>query len=188
MTAVSSVETMFRSRRLQHCIAALSLLAATAASFFFGYSSAVSPRSAPAVAPAELAVPAGFAEHLGYRPGLEDGRLVNPAGSCSSPIPLPRRFEPACRAHDYGYDLLRHADATGTPVQAGLRARLDADLVADMHRSCTNPLCHVAAEVSRAGLALNTWRQRGAAPRPETGLDLAGSFAARIAETVAGRP
>lgn len=179
---------MFSSRRFQHCIAGLALLAATAASFFFGYSSAVSGRTAPAVSSTELAVPAGFADRVGYRPVVEDGRRVNPAGSCSSPIPLPRRFEPACRAHDYGYDLLRHADATGTALRPGLRARLDADLITDMHRRCTNPLCHVAAEVSRAGLALNTWRQRGDAPRKETGLDVATSLAARVAETMTRRP
>ena len=172
-----------RRRRLLWCLA---LALAAPAALYFGYSAAIPPATPTVAAPA--APPAGFTDRFGYRPVVEDGRPVNPAGSCSSPVPLPHRFESACRAHDYGYDLLRYAEATGTAVPSGTRARLDAALVDDMHRRCTNPLCHAAAEASRLGLAVNTWRQRGAAPVGENGLEIAASLVTRTAETLAGRP
>lgn len=189
MEPISSVSVMTRSphltdrrRRILWCLA---LLLAAPAALYFGYSAAAPP-VAPTVA-APTTPPAGFADRLGYHPVVEDGRPVNPAGSCSSPVPLPRSFEGACRAHDYGYDLLRYAEATGTPVAEGARARMDAALIGDMHRRCTNPLCHTAAEASRLGLAVNTWRQRGAAPVGESGLQIAASLLTRTAETLAGR-
>ncbi|MCG7320984.1 hypothetical protein [Arsenicicoccus bolidensis] len=65
------------------------------------------------------AVPDDFEATLGYQPVLQDGELVRPDGDCSSPVPLPRTFEPACRQHDLGYDLLRHAALTGHLSAAG---------------------------------------------------------------------
>lgn len=173
------------SGSFQRRIAVLLLLAAGLAMFASGYASAVSPSEPPARVAGT--VPTDFADHLGYQPVVQDGRPVNPTGSCSSPIPLPGRFEQACRAHDYGYDVLRYAAATGTTLPPHARADLDAALVADMHLSCTNPLCHVAAELSRAGLAFNTWRQRGGAPEPETGWQLASSVIVRVGQAAAGQ-
>ncbi|MFT3661649.1 MAG: hypothetical protein QM809_09660 [Gordonia sp. (in: high G+C Gram-positive bacteria)] len=180
---------MPRSLLLRRLAATVLLLAAAAAVLLTGYASAVSPPAGPdrTAAAAALPVPADFEDRLGYRPVVEDGRRVNPSGSCSSPIPLPSSFEPACRAHDYGYDLLRYAAATGTTPPPGTRAELDSALVTDMHRRCADPLCHLAAEAARAGLAVNTWRQRGGAPEPESGLQIASSLVSRIARTVAER-
>src|SRR5699024_6909626 len=61
-------------------------------------------------------VPDDFARTTGYEPALRGGMAVNPVGACSSPVPLPERFTPACMAHDLGYDLLRYAEAHGTPL------------------------------------------------------------------------
>lgn len=180
-----SSPVLFQSVLVRRCAAILALLAAGVAMFFSGQGAAASPVERPI---AGDAVPTGFAEQMGYAPVVRDGRHVNPAGSCSSPVPLPARFTELCRAHDYGYDVLRYNSATGTATPPRLRARLDAALVADMHASCTNPLCHAAAEASRAGLALNTWRQRGRTPEHETGWQVAVSIVERIGEAIAGRP
>lgn len=114
-------------------------------------------------------LPADFPALMGYRPVISAGLPIHPGGGCSSPVPLPGRFEPLCRSHDFGYDVLRYAALRGAPVKAGARSRLDAALVRAMHRSCSNPLCHLTAEAGRAGLAVNTWRQRGGPPVPESG-------------------
>lgn len=132
-------------------------------------------------------LPADFADRLGYRPVLQHGRPVNPSGGCSSPVPLPERFTAVCRVHDLGYDLLRYADATGSAVPSGSRAALDAALIEAMHATCTNPVCHAAADVSRTALAANTWRQRGAPPRPESGGQVAQSVVVRLGDALAGR-
>lgn len=191
MESISSVTIMNRSPAFRHrflqVLGITALAVAAPAALVFGYSAA-SPVPAAEPPATAAAPPSGFADRFGYRPVVVDGRRENPGGSCSSPVPLPRRFEPACRAHDYGYDLLRYAEAAGTGVRPGARARLDAELIGDMHRRCTNPLCHAAAEMSRVGLAVNTWRQRGQAPHPESGLEIAASLAARATQTLAGRP
>lgn len=178
---------MFRSLRIQRYCAAFALLAVSATAFLSGYSIAFAPGSGPSSTITDEAVPAGFSAQFGYTPVVQDGRPSNPHGSCSSPIPLPARFEPACRVHDYGYDLLRFAARNGTVLSPDARAQLDAELIADMHRRCSNPLCHLAADLSRAGLALNTWRQRGGDPVTETTAQVATSYLTRTVETLVAR-
>lgn len=101
---------------------------------------------------------------LGYDPVIIDGAPANPRGGCSTPVPLPDRFEPLCRIHDLGYDLLRLATRSGRPLGPWARQRLDHALVEAMHRSCTDPVCEVQADVADVGLRFNTWRQRSSAP------------------------
>ncbi len=205
-----------RPRPFDRTLAALALLGLAAVFFLSGHESARPPAAPPPATGRPVAVaavttlpgagassalealvgsrpasalaliPADFPARLGYRPALEDGLPVNPGGSCSSPVPLPARFAAACRMHDFGYDLLRYAEQTRTPLPPHIRARLDARLVSAMHRSCTDPACHSAAELSRAGLALNTWRQRGGAPVRETGAQITLSVVVRVGETLAG--
>ncbi|WP_347955934.1 hypothetical protein [Gordonia aichiensis] len=128
-------------------------------------------------------LPADFARRLGYTPVVVDGRPLNPSGDCSSPVPMPEAFTDPCRAHDLGYDLLRYAEATGRPASAWARAALDRRLVADLHDRCTDPACHALAETARAGLALNTWRQRSGPPVRESGAQIAVSYLTRTLET-----
>ncbi|MEL4155364.1 hypothetical protein [Corynebacterium bovis] len=73
---------------------------------------------------------------LGYEPTVVDGHPENPGGGCSSPVPLPARFEPACRTHDLGYDLLRVAGRRGEPVPPAIRRGLDRQLADRMHAAC----------------------------------------------------
>lgn len=137
-------------------------------------------------------LPAGFIATMGYRPVIEamrDGRFpANPNGSCSSPIPLPARFEPLCRTHDFGYDLLRYASSTGHPLGGWARLALDTMLIDRMTASCTDPLCWAAAHLAQAALGINTWRQYDGAPaRGETTLDVVAGVGRRGAETVLGQ-
>ncbi|MFT3715727.1 MAG: hypothetical protein QM774_07210 [Gordonia sp. (in: high G+C Gram-positive bacteria)] len=123
---------------------------------------------------------------MGYRPVTVDGRPQNPHGSCSSPVPLPARFEPACRSHDFGYDLLRYSAATTGTVPPGARAALDRRLVSDMRATCRSADCYAAADLARVALAVNTWRQRDGAPDRETPAHIVVSLAGEAARTVAG--
>ena len=135
---------------------------------------------------AAAALPAGFSERFGYTPAVVDGRLVDPLGDCSSPIPLPDRFQALCRSHDLGYDLLRQGAEVDGTVPRGARAALDRRLIDDMRESCDSFGCYAAAEVSRVALALNTWRQDGQAPQPESGVEIATSMVRRTAHSLAG--
>ncbi len=116
----------------------------------------------PAVALAVL--PADFEAKMGYRPALVDGTPTDPAGDCSSPVPLPGRFEEPCKVHDFGYDLLRLAAGNGTPLGGWARVALDRMLGDRMHQTCSNPVCDWAADLAYTGVAFNTWRQRDSAP------------------------
>lgn len=137
---------------------------------------------------AVAALPPDFSDVMGYLPEYIEGRPVDPDGDCSSPIPLPEQFETACKTHDLGYDLLRYADRTGRPLGSWARAGLDRMLIDQMRASCHDPACFVAAELSRAGLAVNSWRQDYGPPAPaETASEIAGSLVLRVAETVANR-
>jgi hypothetical protein len=128
----------------------------------------------------------GDADHvLGYHPTVVDDHPANPRGGCSSPVPMPDRFQPLCRIHDLGYDLLRAAARAGHPLGPWARLRIDADLVAAMERSCDDPLCRAAAESARAGLAVNTWRQRDGVPVVESTRAIATSVVDRILGAVA---
>lgn len=105
---------------------------------------------------------------LGYTPVLEGTLASRASGDCSSPVPLPRSFEPACRVHDLGYDLLRVAHRHGADIPPGLRADLDSLLGRQMRQSCDGDLlCVGAATVARAAVGLNTVRQGHGAPVEE---------------------
>lgn len=128
------------------------------------------------------AVPDDFEATLGYQPVLQDGELVRPDGDCSSPVPLPRTFEPACRQHDLGYDLLRHAALTGRPLGGWARTSIDELLRVRLQRACAatgNPACDVSAQVASSVVALNSWRQLGGVPQetPAVQASLAASAA-----------
>lgn len=132
-------------------------------------------------------VPADFSRSTGYEPVLRDRMAVNPAGACSSPVPLPDRFTPACMAHDLGYDLLRYAESHGTPLGAWARRGLDAQFADRMHASCTpaDAGCVAAADTATTAVRLNSWRQDYGAPLDESvllyavgGVGTAGAVAA----------
>lgn len=129
---------------------------------------------------ARAALPATFADEIGYTPTLEHGHLVNPGGSCSSPVPLPTELETACREHDLGYDLLRHAQATGSAPPPGARAAVDDHFRASARRACerrpsegSRTSCTVWAEIAATAVRLNSWRQHDAAPVREDAMSVA---------------
>lgn len=110
---------------------------------------------------------------LGYQPVVVDGVPSDPAGDCSSPVPLPASFTPACLTHDLGYDLLRVADATGEAIPTGVRPALDRQLASRMAGSCTESGlrgvgCRAMAGVADAAVTANSWRQNDGAPVKET--------------------
>lgn len=84
--------------------------------------------------------PEGFAERIGYEPvlfetpaGWRYGRPASADGGCSGPLADDGPFWDfggACRAHDYGYDLVR--------LGVGDRAAADDLLYRDMKRSCVS--------------------------------------------------
>jgi len=112
-------------------------------------------------------LPVGFEDAMGYRPiveaGFGDGRtLADPLGDCSSPVPLPASFEPACRVHDLGYDLLRHARDIGGELDGAARRELDDQLARNLSAVCAtdpSPVCGVTADVAVAAVRINSWRQ-----------------------------
>ncbi|WP_415974422.1 hypothetical protein [Rhodococcus sp. 077-4] len=129
---------------------------------------------------AVLTVPDDFVSVMGYRPRVQDDRAENPEGGCSSPVPLPSEFDPACRAHDLGYDLIRYAAATGTTVDPRWRRSIDAQLETRMHAICTDrtgvgprQLCDAAASVAATAVDVNSWRQSFGAPVAEPALPFA---------------
>jgi fucose 4-O-acetylase-like acetyltransferase len=138
------------------------------------------PRARPAPDPA-AAVPGDFASVMGYTPvrvEMADGtvRLAKPDGACSVPGGgAPFGFEQACKVHDYGYDLLRHAAARGRRLDGEVRRRLDARFVRDLHARCEAASrgvaavgCHAVTEGFATGLAFNSWRQRYRNPARES--------------------
>lgn len=116
----------------------------------------------------DMVVPA-VAVDLGYQPVVEQTSAAKDTGDCSSPVPLPQSFEPACRVHDLGYDLLRVAHRHQVPIPPGLRSDLDALLGRQMRDSCDGrAACTVMADVAHAAVHLNSVRQRHGAPVEET--------------------
>jgi hypothetical protein len=120
---------------------------------------------------------------MGYTPvvaKLADGRLrsINPDGYCSVPGEgKPFAFDTACRAHDYGYDLLRYANRRGEPLAENARAEIDARLVNDLDSQCDETTtgsqyaaCTATAEVFAAGVQFNSWRQMYAPPIDSSGI------------------
>ncbi|NGP06905.1 hypothetical protein G6038_15730 [Rhodococcus sp. 14C212] len=124
------------------------------------------------------AFPDGFEPAMHYRPVTEDGILVDPLGDCSSPVPLPEVFETSCREHDLGYDLLRYARSSGHDPGPQARRDLDARLSRQLHEACRTAApgdgwCVVTADAASIAVRFNSWRQRDAAPVPESPLPYA---------------
>ncbi|MFD6895598.1 hypothetical protein ACFWB0_13765 [Rhodococcus sp. NPDC060086] len=124
------------------------------------------------------AFPDDFVTVMGYHPMLEPGfasgeALIDPDGDCSSPISLPPQFEPACRIHDLGYDLLRYARDTGGELGPQARRELDAQLQRNFTAACTTeawvePRCDVMAGIASAAVQINSWRQGYRLPESES--------------------
>ncbi|BDT88415.1 hypothetical protein [Nocardia cyriacigeorgica] len=126
------------------------------------------------------ALPADFAEVMGYRPAVVDGLLVNPHGDCSSPVPLPAEFDTACKAHDLGYDLLRYADRQGAPLGPWARQAIDRTLGERMGAACDTRAeafargrCHAMAAIADTVVDLNSRRQGYGVPVAESFLGAA---------------
>lgn len=114
-------------------------------------------------------IPASLVHELGYTPVVENSHWSRADGDCSSPVPLPASFEPGCRIHDLGYDLLRVAHRHGAPIPAGLRAALDSLLRRHMRDSCEGSVpCTVMADIAHVAVSLNTIRQGHGAPVEES--------------------
>jgi len=144
-------------------------------------------------------VPADFEAVMGYRPQVRNGLLVDPEGTCSSPVPLPEGFAPACAEHDLGYDLLRYAALTGRPLGAWARAAIDDRLSQRMQAVCAErqswlqrAACSTAAQISVLTVEINSVRQFRGVPEESfaslavTGLALVAVLAA-LARLVGGR-
>lgn len=140
-------------------------------------------------------VPSDFVVDFGYSPTIEHDLLVNPAGSCSSPIPLPDEFESSCAAHDLGYDLLRHGAIHGNRLPASARRSLDSMLAADMHAACaqrtevlSRAVCDGMAEVASSSVRFNSWRQHDGTPIQEPALPflLAGAVVTALSAAALG--
>lgn len=110
-------------------------------------------------------------DELGYTPQVEDGLAMNPQGDCSSPVTLPESFEPACRTHDLGYDLLRVADRTGEHIPSELRSHLDRQMADRMRASCETAGCKAMSVAAHVGVGVNTTRQGNGAPVSEPWLE-----------------
>jgi peptidoglycan/LPS O-acetylase OafA/YrhL len=136
--------------------------------------------TAPAGQDPPAAVPADFPALMGYTPvpmRMTDGtrRLAKPTGACSLPGGgAPFGFHQACKAHDYGYDLLRYAHATGQHLTAEARRQLDAMFARDLHAHCqvngrglAGVGCHLVTELVTAGVFFNSWRQHHGNPAEE---------------------
>ncbi|MGE9783735.1 alpha/beta-hydrolase family protein [Janibacter sp. G368] len=152
-----------------------------------GSRSAVAALTSGSVPRATAALPAGFAADLGYTPVVEDGRLVNPTGSCSSPVPLPAEFEGPCRQHDLGYDLLRHAAHVDGALPPGSRQALDAQLTRSAVASCaaregiSRTWCTSWAHIAGFFVRANSVRQHDVAPLPEDAASTAAMASGAVA-------
>lgn len=118
------------------------------------------------------AMPMEVIEALGYTPVIVDGLPSDPEGGCSSPMPLPDSFTPACLTHDLGYDFLRVADASNEQIPSGVRFALDQQLGTRMSASCGGGVveqasCKARAEIADLAVKANTWRQGEGAPVEE---------------------
>ncbi|MCX4093925.1 phospholipase [Nocardia sp. alder85J] len=124
--------------------------------------------------PDSAELPDDFAVTSGYLPELRGGLLIDPTGSCSSPIPLPADFTPACQAHDLGYDLLRYAYDHGQPLGPWARQAVDSAFGHRLHAVCADHsgtvgrlCCDLMASTADTAVDLNSRRQNYATPRPE---------------------
>lgn len=129
---------------------------------------------------ANVAVPSDFAHRFGYQPTVTDGLLGDPSGECSSPVPLPAEFTPACRQHDLGYDLLRYAGRSGRDLPPAARRSVDTRLGIELQRSCATregslgrATCVAWAHIAEGFVRINSARQGYAAPESETAMSIA---------------
>ena len=119
-------------------------------------------------------LPDDFEQVIGYRPvveTLDDVRVASKAdGGCSSPVgdlgnpPVGT----ACRAHDFGYDLLRYAAATGQPVDQSARQAIDRQFRIDMDRGCGDLDCRLLAGTYTAAVWVNSVREGWGPPIPSS--------------------
>ncbi|MFD4353337.1 hypothetical protein ACFWPK_01450 [Nocardia sp. NPDC058519] len=116
-------------------------------------------------------IPRDFGYKFGYDPAPQEGLLVNPNGGCSSPVTLPAEFEPACRAHDLGYDVLRYAERVDEPLGGWARRSVDAALNRRIHAACelrddefSRARCAVMADIAFTAVDVNSRRQEYGAP------------------------
>jgi hypothetical protein len=128
------------------------------------------------VAVAAATIPADFESVMGYQPRVRHGVLVDPDGSCSSPVPLPRGFALACAEHDLGYDLLRYADLSGAALGPWARTAVDDRMVQRMRAACADldpgisrALCSVADDVAGLVVEINSLRQLRGVPEETVG-------------------
>jgi hypothetical protein len=123
--------------------------------------------------------PDGFAATAGYAPLRLLGGWANPTGGCSSPVPLPPEFTPACKEHDLGYDMLRYAHRQGGELGPWARRSIDNRFAQRVHEACdvrTRAIgaaqCAALADIAAGAVRANSWRQRNLAPLPEPALPL----------------
>ncbi|MFB7875528.1 MULTISPECIES: hypothetical protein [unclassified Nocardia] len=116
-------------------------------------------------------IPRDFGFKFGYDPAVQNGLLVNPNGDCSSPVTLPAEFQPACKAHDLGYDMLRYAERVDEPLGPWARRAVDAALNRRIHSSCelrddefSRARCGVMADIAFTAVDVNSRRQEYRAP------------------------
>lgn len=134
-------------------------------------------------------VPAGFEDQLGYLPVPEAGTLVNPKGGCSTPGGVgPDVFDSACRVHDFGYDILRYAEESGTQVGPWARFDLDRRLYADLLQTCDTLTCGTTATVYYTAVTLNSIRQGYVAPTTEPITPWAGTVVGIVGLATATAP
>lgn len=131
------------------------------------------------------AVPDDFSADRGYTPVVRGGLLERADGDCSAPVPVPASFEPACRRHDFGYDLLRHAEVTGGTLPGLARRDVDDQFARAAMDSCsgatdgwTPTSCRIMAGIAATALRVNTLRQGDLAPGPETAVSVGAGVAA----------
>ena len=122
-------------------------------------------------------VPDDFEQWMGYRPVVETISGVPVAsradGGCSSPVGdlgnLP--VGAACRAHDFGYDLLRYAAATSQPVDLAARQAIDRQFRLDMDRGCGGDQgCRLLAGIYTGAVWVNSAREGWVPPIPSSAL------------------
>ncbi|WP_280220085.1 hypothetical protein [Nocardia neocaledoniensis] len=116
-------------------------------------------------------IPRDFGYKFGYDPAQQDGLLLNPNGSCSSPVTLPAEFAAACKAHDLGYDMLRYAERVDEPLGPWARRSVDAALNRRIHAACelrddefSRARCGVMADIAFTAVDVNSRRQEYGAP------------------------
>ena len=112
--------------------------------------------------------PAGFEAELGYTPISRDGLLLDPDGECSTPGRIgPSSFDTACKAHDFGYDVLRFALAIGRRPHPSARFEADRLLYQDLLETCSTHRCEATAALYFAAVSANSLRQGYQAPARE---------------------